>query len=84
MTALQLMEKKGTQAVKKLRLQKLRNGYPFMINSNELQGNQCYLEYPNGIIKLVSVTYPAKDFNIIRELSAIEANQLRKKYKLLA
>ena len=41
--------------VKKLREQKLRAGLPFMINVNELSSNQCYVEYPNGVIKLASI-----------------------------
>lgn len=81
MTELKIIEKKGTEAVRKLRLQKLKNGFPFMINSKELLSNQCYLEYPNGVIKLVSFTTAARDFNIIRELSPVEANKLRTRYK---
>ena len=38
--------------VKKLRMQKLKAGFPFMINMKELDTSQCYLEYPNGSIKL--------------------------------
>jgi hydrogenase maturation factor HypF (carbamoyltransferase family) len=53
MTALQIIEKKGNDAVRRLRLQKLRSGHPFMINSNDLESYQCYLEYPDGSIKLV-------------------------------
>ena len=82
MTQLNIIEQKGTQAVKEMRLQKLKSGYPFMINSKELSTNQCYLEYPNGIIKLVSFTSAARDFNVIRELSFAEANRLRQKHKL--
>jgi hypothetical protein len=81
MTELKIMEKKGTEAVRKLRLQKLKTGYPFMINSKELLSNQCYLEYPDGVIKLVTFTKAARDFNVIRELSNIEANTLRSRYK---
>jgi hypothetical protein len=81
MTELKTMEKRGTEGVRKLRLQKLKNGYPFMINSKELLSNQCYLEYPNGIIKLVTFTKAARDFSVIRELSYTEANILRSRYK---
>lgn len=52
-----------------------------MINSTELLNNQCYLEYPDGSIKLITFTRSTKDFNVIRELSAIEASSLRAKYK---
>jgi hypothetical protein len=81
MTELKTMEKRGTEAVRRLRLQKLKDGFPFMINSKELLSNQCYLEYPNGIIKLVSFTKAARDFTIIRELSSAEADNLRTRYK---
>lgn len=50
MLTLQNIEKKGTEAVKRLRIQKLEKGLPFIINSKELPSNQCYLEYPGGTI----------------------------------
>ena len=53
MTALQSIAKIGNDAVKELRLHKLRNGQPFMINSKDLKCNQCFLEYPDGTIQLV-------------------------------
>lgn len=80
MTALQTIEKIGNEAVQELRLQKLRNGHPFMINSKELESNQCYLEYPDGKIQLVFLKNAAREFTIIRALSLAEAEALRKKY----
>jgi hypothetical protein len=71
---------KGTSAVKKLREQKLRSGLPFMINVEELSSNQCYLEYPNGTIKLVNVAPASRDIDIVRELSTAEANLLRNRF----
>lgn len=68
--------------VKKLREQKLRAGLPFMINVKELASNQCYLEYPNGVIKLVSIISSTRDINIVAELNASEANNLRKRLNL--
>jgi hypothetical protein len=65
--------------VKKLREQKLRAGLPFMINVKELASNQCYLEYPNGSIKLVSIISSTRDINIVSELNTSEANNLRKR-----
>ena len=65
--------------VKKLREQKLRAGLPFMINVNELSSNQCYLEYPNGVIKLVSIISSSRDINGIKELNTSDANNLRKR-----
>jgi hypothetical protein len=80
MTALQTIEQIGNTAVQKLRLQKLRSGNPFMINSKELEPNQCYLEYPDGTIQLVYLKNAAKDFTIIRVLSVSEEEVIRVKY----
>jgi hypothetical protein len=82
MLELKSIENRGTEAVKKLRKQKFSRGFPFMINSKELMTNQCYLEYPNGIIKLARITKSASDFDIIRELTQTEAQILRSRYRL--
>ena len=82
MTALQTIEKIGNEAVQELRLQKLRNGHPFMINSKELESNQCYLEYPDGKILLVYLKNGAREFTVIRTLSPTEAESLRKRFGL--
>ncbi|MDI9310549.1 MAG: hypothetical protein QM535_10055 [Limnohabitans sp.] len=65
--------------IKKLRSQKLRAGLPFMINVKELSSNQCYLEYPNGVIKLVTINSTSRDFDVLKELSTSDANNLRKR-----
>lgn len=80
MTALQIIEKIGNEAVQELRLEKLRSGHPFMINSKELESNQCYLEYPDGRILLVFLKNAAREFTVIRTLSLAEAEVLREKY----
>ena len=82
MSQIQEIEKKGTMAVKDLRIKKLQNGFPFMINSNHLPSNQCYLEYPDGSIKLVKIARSAKDFNLIRTLSTDEEKIIRLRYNL--
>ena len=82
MTALQNIEQIGNDAVRKLRLQKLRNGHPFMINSKELPTDQCYLEFPDGSIKLVQLKNSAKDFTVLRTLSTDEEQKIRRKYNL--
>jgi len=79
MTTLQSIERIGNEAVQKLRLQKLRNGQPFMINSKDLVSNQCYLEYPDGTIQLVFLKTGAREFSVIRMLSPAEAEALRKR-----
>jgi hypothetical protein len=80
MTELQLIGKKGTDAVKELRLQKLRNGHPFMINSNELESRTFYLEFPDGTIQLACSEKDSKEFTMIRVLSTAEVQALRVKY----
>ena len=80
MTALQTIEQIGNEAVRKLRLQKLRNGRPFMINSKDLPTDQCYLEFPDGSIKLVQLDKSAKDFTVLQTLSADEEQKIRRKY----
>ena len=81
MDSIKTTSKKGTDAVKKLREQKLRNGLPFMINSRELSSNQCYLEYPNGSIKLVTAVHSTRDIDVVRELTSDEANRLRRRFR---
>lgn len=80
MSIIEKAGKKGTDAVKKLRENKLKNGLPFMINTAELSTNQCYLEYPNGTIKLVTVVQSARDLHVIRELTSTEAKHLRRRF----
>jgi hypothetical protein len=82
MTALQIIEKKGNDAVQRLRLQKLRSGHPFMINAKDLESNQCYLEYPDGSIQLVYLKDSAREFTVIRTLSSSEEAALRSSYGL--
>ncbi|HZV71141.1 MAG TPA: hypothetical protein VFG10_16420 [Saprospiraceae bacterium] len=80
MPTLEILSKKGTDAVKKLRELKLRNGLPFMINARELPTNQCYLEYPNGSIKLITVIHSRLDMDVIHELTSTEADHLRRRF----
>jgi len=54
----------------------------FMINANYLDDNECYLEFPEGIINLVSYHKGAKDFTVIRELDEDECTSLREKFDL--
>jgi len=82
MTALQIIENIGNRAVQKLRIQKLRSGHPFMVNSKDLEPNQCYLEYPDGSIQLVFLKNAAKEFTVIRTLSPSEELSLRSRYGL--
>lgn len=82
MTALQTIEKIGNEAVQKLRVQKLRSGHPFMIDAEDLEPNQCYLEYLDGSIKLVFLKESAREFTVIRALSSSEEEVIRSNYGL--
>jgi len=82
MTDIQKLEQAGTEAVRMLRINKLRKGMPFMINAKELPGNQCYLEFPDGKILLVTISSTGTDFSVLRELSSIENADVRKQYHL--
>lgn len=56
----------GNAAIQQLRIEKLKNGFPFMINYLELPTNICYLEYPDGSIKLMTFKRDARNFTLIR------------------
>lgn len=76
------LENKGLKAVQLLRKTKLSQGQPFMINARTLPSNQCYLEYPEGSIKVVTIDKKENEFVVLKELSFKEIKELRKKYKL--
>ncbi len=69
-------------AIKKLRKEKLSKGSPFMINSPDLPSGQCWLEYPDGYIHLVTLSKSKMDFDIIKILSIQEADVLKRKLGL--
>ena len=75
--AIKELEKRGNDAVKRLRTAKHEKGLPFMINSKSLPGNQCYLEYPDGHMELVTLKSTTdQDFTLIRVLSVVERNEV--------
>ncbi len=76
------LEKAARMAIITLRRNKLKMGFPFMINTHVLPSDQCYLEYPNGTIKIVTINRSINDFKVISELSLEESNLLRKKFRL--
>lgn len=71
------------KAIKELRKKKLSQGLPFMINSDVLISSQCYLEYPDGSIKIVEANTKKHDFHVVYELSERDADHIRRKYKLV-
>jgi hypothetical protein len=82
MVQTKFIEQRGTDAVKKLRIDKLSHGKPFMINVRSLPSGQCYLEYPNGKIVLATYSSKSRDFITIRELPTEESTALREKFDL--
>jgi hypothetical protein len=79
---IKIQEKSASNAIKNLRQSKLKNGLPFMINSDSLPSNQCYLEYPDGKIALVFLCRKISDFKTITNYSSEESDLIRKKFKL--
>ena len=80
MESIKEIEILGTNAVKKLRRNRLSRGDFFMINSNSLPSDHCYLEYPGGSIKLAIYESGAKNFTILRELETEESSNLRERF----
>jgi hypothetical protein len=77
------IEQSGLEAVKLLRKKKHRQGLPFMINSDILPPDQCYLEYPDGSMKVVEANSRKSDFVVIEDVNPKFAKQLKKKLKLI-
>ena len=69
--------------IKSLRKEKLAQGLPFMINSDELPSYQCYLEYPDGSIKIAEANSGESDFKIVGELDFLNAEVFKRKLKLI-
>jgi hypothetical protein len=67
----------ASNAVHRLRLDKLRSGHPFLIYSKELPSRHAYLEFPEGNIVLVTLKEGEQDFTVIRELSQEENVAIR-------
>lgn len=78
------IQKNGNAAVVRLRKQKLASGHPFMINSRKLPKGQCYLEYPDGTIKLATISSSKRDFIIIKELNTTESTSIRQQHHLIS
>jgi hypothetical protein len=76
------LEKSGILALQMLRKESLDEGHPFMINSENLPVNQCYMEYPDGRIHLVAISRAKSDFELIKEFTGQEAVILKKQLQL--
>ncbi len=75
-------ERLANQAIKNLREKKLSDGLTFMINSDNLPPNQCYIEHPEGYISLVVLSSKINDFKVIEKYSVEKSDQIRKKFKI--
>lgn len=82
MTAV-INNKSAVNKIKSLRKEKLSSGIPFMINSEMLPSYQCYLEYPDGSIKIVEANSKEGDFRVIEELDFLNAEVLLRSLKLV-
>ena len=82
MSEIEIIEKMGSDAVRKLRKLKLEAGKPFLIHSKDLPQQHSYMEFPDQSIKIVTVSSNKREFTIVNILSSNEVNTLRKKYSL--
>lgn len=69
-------------AILALRKQKLSQNIPFMINSEILEPHQCFLEYPDGSIKIAEADSNKCDFKILFEYNSKDLHWLRQKLNL--
>jgi len=82
MSEIEVLKNVATNAVRRLRTETLISGQPFMINVKELPKNQCYLEFPDHTIQLVTYVQEKNDFIIIRNLGPRDSERLRKRLGL--
>lgn len=82
MNEIEVLGNIATKAVRRLRTETLFSGQPFMINVKELPPNQCYLEFPDHSIQLVTFVQEKNDFVPVRKLRARDRERLRKRLGL--
>ena len=82
MSEIEVLKNVATNAVRRLRNETLISGQPFMINVKELPKNQCYLEFPDHTIQLVTYVQEKNDFIIIRNLGPRDSERLRQRLGL--
>jgi hypothetical protein len=83
MSNIEVIERIGSDAVRRLRKAKLSSGKPFMISSKNLPLKHTYLEFPDRSIKIVTLSSNERDFVVVNTLSITEAASLREKYDLI-
>jgi hypothetical protein len=82
MNKIKMIERIGSDAVRRLRSTKLTNGKPFMITSKNLPLKHTYLEFPDRSIKIVTLAANQHDFVVLDILNDFEADKLRESYGL--
>ena len=82
MSEIEVLEEVATKAVHRLRVDTLSSGQPFMINVKGLPSNQCYLEFPDHSIQLVTFVQGKNDFIPIRTLRTRDRERLKKRLGL--
>lgn len=82
MTAI-INNKSVLNKIKSLRKEKHSQGLPFMINSDDLPSYQCYLEFPDGTIKIAEANSKESGFIIIEELDFLNAELIKRNLKLV-
>lgn len=82
MSEIEALEDIATKAVHRLRAETLKSGQPFMINEKKLPSNQCYLEFPDHSIQLVTFLQEKNDFVTVRKLRTRDRDRLRKRLGL--
>lgn len=80
--SIQDIQQAGNEAVRRLRRQTLNSGHPFMINSKKLPKGQCYLEFPDGHIELVSIAATKRDFHLITQFTNDQSTNIRRQHLL--
>jgi hypothetical protein len=80
-----LQSEKYLHTIKELRCRNFGRNLPFLMLSSKLPDGQVYREYPDGRIELQNVfTIGSKfEYNVIRILTPLEANEVRSEYGLL-
>lgn len=77
-----MLDEAGLLAIQTLRKTKLELELPFMINTSLLPPDQCYYEYTDGSLQLVTISRITRDFVKVRELSEEEQALIRKTLRL--
>ena len=72
-------------AIRELRLRNFSKDLPFLILSDKLPANQVYKEYADGHIEIQKVFTVGNSYQhkLIRVLTELEADKIRRKYDLI-